>query len=28
VEDRLGLARLSRAADVSAMTDLVSSPGP
>ena len=28
VEDRLGLARLGRAADSSAMTDLVSNPGP
>jgi phospholipase C len=28
VEDRLGLPRLGRAADVSAMTDLVTNPGP
>ena len=28
VEDRLGLARLGKAADTSAMTDLVTNPGP
>jgi hypothetical protein len=28
IEDRLGLARLGKAADSSAMTDLVTNPGP